>query len=75
MKKIIAVSLFAVGLAGCNATTTTVYTRPVPSSATVVYYPTSPAYIAYRNRYRNHCYTVWQQTPYGTRERKVCGYQ
>jgi len=73
MKKIVAVSLFAVGLAGCSATTTTVYTRPVPAAA--VHYPLPSAYPsnAYRYRYRNHCYSVWDRTPYGLRERRVCG--
>jgi hypothetical protein len=74
MKKIVAVSLFAFGLAGCSATTTTVYTRPVP--AATVYrlpsvYPTAAPY-AYR-RPPVRCYSTWDRTPYGLRERRVCG--
>lgn len=73
MKTVIAVSLIAIGLAGCNATT--IYNAPVPVAVVApapVYYPPLPPVRPYYYGYR--CYSVWDQTPYGSIERKVCGY-
>lgn len=72
MKKLLLISLAALGLAGCSATTTTVY-RPVAP----VTYPLPSAYPApyarpYSNVPRVHCFYTWDQTPYGMRERRVC---
>ena len=74
MKKLFILSAATLALAGCSATTTTVY-RPVGS---VVTHPLPSAYPAaypyarpYRPRVR--CYSTWDRTPYGLRERRVCG--
>jgi hypothetical protein len=75
MKKLLIISAATLGLAGCSATTTTVYrpvapvTYPLPSA-----YPNTYPYARpYRYRGRVHCYTTWDRTPYGLRERRVCG--
>jgi hypothetical protein len=74
MKRIMAVSVLALGLAGCNAT---VYgPRPVIDVYTPAPYPVArpyhhverPLFVAPRPR----CFTTWDRTPYGLRERRVC---
>ena len=78
MKKIMAIAAVALGLAGCNATATTVYRQPILNT-----YPTYHALpSAYPNSYANQynhrryhqpsCYTVSNYTPYGIRTRRVC---
>ena len=79
MKRIMAVSVLALGLAGCNAT---VYDggyyrpRPVVDVYTPAPYPVArPYYVAPRPVYvtpRSRCFTTWDRTPYGLRERRVC---
>ena len=73
MKKILIVSGIGLALAGCSATTTTVYTRPVPAVA--VHHPLPSAYPGAPYSYRRppvHCYSTWDRTPYGMRERRIC---
>lgn len=73
MKRIMAVSVLALGLAGCNATVyDTGYRRPYPviDLQTPVYAaPSRPVYVERRPR----CATVWDRTPYGYVERRICG--
>jgi hypothetical protein len=79
MKRIMAVSVLALGLAGCNATVydNGYHRRPIAS----VYVPPAPVYVAPRHHVYNpyvyrpappRCYTVWERTHYGMRERRVC---
>jgi hypothetical protein len=78
MKKIMAIAAVALGLAGCNATATTVYRQPILNT-----YPTYyPLPSAYPNRYASHynynrrrqpiCHNVLNYTPYGVRVQRVC---
>ena len=67
MKKIITISLLSIGLMGCNATT--IYNAPATAPVVAPYYPVVPYVYSYR------CYSVWDQTPYGPVQRRVCGYQ
>ena len=76
MKKIFLASAGALFLAGCNAT---VYdTRPVvyaPRPAVAVppvYAPLPPPRPYYVRQPRRDCFTVWDRTPYGMRERVIC---
>ena len=72
MKRIVAVSLIALGLAGCNATVRPAVDVYVPA-------PTPRPYYEERTRLvlppapRYRCASVWDRTPYGYVERKVCG--
>ena len=81
MKRIMAVSVLALALAGCNATVYDAgYHRPRP----VVDFYTPAPYPAPRPYYapaysrplfvqpRPRCFTTWDRTPYGLRERRVC---
>jgi len=78
MKRILTVSVLALGLAGCNATVyDSGYYRPRPVAS--VYVAPAPVYVApnpyaYHRpyAYRPYCYTVWDRTPYGMRERRIC---
>jgi hypothetical protein len=78
MKRIMAVSVLALGLAGCNATVYDggYYRRPVASIYTppVQYYQPRPAYnpYVYAAPRRPHCYMVDHRTPYGIRSERVC---
>ena len=74
MKKTLVVSGLAILLAGCNAA---VYTpQPVVSVGGPIYatpIPASRPYMAYPYRRPPvHCYTTWDRTPYGMRERRIC---
>jgi hypothetical protein len=77
MKKIILASVCGLFLAGCNAT---VYdSRPVLYSAQrpsvfvpPVYTPLPPPRPQYIRQHRRDCFTTWDRTPYGTRERVIC---
>jgi hypothetical protein len=79
MYKIAAICLGAIFVSGCSVTTTSTYRTPIgPSvynlpSAHPAYYQHPPQY---RNSYRYHnrvnCYSVWDRTPRGMIERKVC---
>jgi hypothetical protein len=76
MKKALIVSGLALVLTGCNAT---VYTPPVVSVGTPIYatpVPYSRPYVVQPYRaYRRpavHCYSTWDRTPYGMRERRIC---
>jgi len=77
MKKLLIISLATLGLAGCSATTTTVYrpvapvTYPLPSAYPGTYRTYAAPVAPYRPRIR--CYSTWDRTPYGLRERRVCG--
>jgi hypothetical protein len=81
MYKILSVSAISLFLAGCNATvytprpTMSVYPTPAP-----VYMPPIVHNPYYEDRRRPvvverrvRCYTVWDRTPRGYVERKVCG--
>jgi hypothetical protein len=73
MKRILTVSVLALGLAGCNATVyDSGYYRPRPVAS--VYVAPAPVYVAPRPYayHRPYCYTVWDRTPYGLRERRIC---
>jgi hypothetical protein len=81
MKRIMAVSILALGLAGCNATVYDggYYRRPSASVYVppVQYYEPRPAYNPYVYRVpvmpqRQHCYIVDRRTPYGIRQERVC---
>ena len=80
MKRIMAVSVLALGLAGCNAT---VYERrPLVYEGEYrgpryVYRPVAPVYTPEPRpvvvvRPRPRCFTTWDRTPYGLQERRVC---
>lgn len=86
MKRIMAVSVLALALAGCNATVydSGYHRRPI---ASVYVPPVDPVYVAPRPYYarpyyaaprpvfvspRPRCFTTWDRTPYGLRERRVC---
>jgi hypothetical protein len=76
MKKILLASACGLFLAGCNAT---VYdSRPVvyvPRPAVVVppvYAPLPPPRPHYVRQPRRECYSAWDRTPYGLRERVIC---
>jgi hypothetical protein len=73
--KILILPVLALGLSGCNAT---VYTqRPNVSVGYPVYaqhVPVSRPYYTHQH-YRyvpRQCYTTWDRTPYGVRERRIC---
>ena len=75
MKKILTISVLALGLAGCN--TTTYAHRPTISVGPPMYITPMPVprpYFAheYRRRSPHHCYSTWDRTPYGMRERRMC---
>jgi hypothetical protein len=84
MKRILAVSVLALGLAGCNATVyDTGYRRPhavidlqTPAPVYVAprpYYEPRPAYNPYAYRVPAHrCAIVERHTPYGIRRERVC---
>jgi hypothetical protein len=76
MKKIILASVCGLFLAGCNAT---VYdSRPVYSAqrssvfVPPMYVPLPPPRPQYIRQHRRDCFTTWDRTPYGTRERVIC---
>ena len=77
MNKVLLACSFGLILAGCNATIQTrpsvidLETRPrlvVPE----VYSPLPPPMPPRLDR-RNNCYTMWDNTPRGYVERRVCG--
>jgi hypothetical protein len=74
MKRILAVSVLALGLAGCNATVyDTGYRRP---HAVIDLQTPAPVYVAPRPAYverRPRCATIWERTPRGYVERRICG--
>jgi hypothetical protein len=77
MKKIILASVCGLFLAGCNAT---VYdSRPVlytaqrhPIVVPHTYTPLPPPRPQYIRHHRRDCFTTWDRTPYGIRERVIC---
>ena len=83
MKKVLIASCLAVGLAGCNATVYTprpgidvavaspVYVAPVPRPYIAQRHYVAPYLYGYR-RPAQHCYSTWDRTPYGMRERRIC---
>ena len=80
MKKFMSISILSLGLAGCNATVYTqrpeIYASPIHALPPVAVYPRyAPAYPRARPAHfygRPNCYSVWDRTPYGMRERRVC---
>ena len=77
MKKIFLASACGLFLAGCNAT---VYdSRPVLYSAQrpsvfvpPMYTPLPPPRPQYIRQHHRNCFTTWDRTPYGVRERVIC---
>jgi hypothetical protein len=88
MKKIIAVSIVAFGLAGCTpreqqlvaagavgALAGAVVASGASESYHRPYYHRYPYYAPPRPYYANprpRCFTTWERTPYGMRERLIC---
>lgn len=78
MKKIVAASILALGLAGCNATVydSGYHRRPIAS----VYVTPAPIYVAPRRYVYNpyvyrvppRCFTTWIRTQYGLHPRRIC---
>jgi len=72
MKKIGIVALFGLAVGGCNATVSqpVIYSSPRP----VVYTAPVPVYNVPPQRIvpRVSCYSVWDRTPRGLVERRVC---
>jgi len=72
MYKIAAICLGAIFVSGCSVTTTSTYRTPIGPSV----YNLPSAYPSYPPQYRYHnrvnCYSVWDRTPRGMVERKVC---
>jgi hypothetical protein len=71
MKRVLVVSVLTLSLAGC---TTTVYDNSYRRPVASVYVQPAPYYAGPRYVYRGppRCYTVWERTHYGLRERRVC---
>jgi hypothetical protein len=88
MKKIIAISIVAFGLAGCTpreqqlvaagavgALAGAVVASGASESYHRPYYHRYPYYAPPRPYYANprpRCFTTWERTPYGMRERLIC---
>jgi hypothetical protein len=87
MKRIAAVSVLALGLAGCNATVydsgyyrprpvidlqTPVYVAPRPYYEPRPYYSPRPVYNPYVYRPHPRCEIIERHTPYGIRRERVC---
>ena len=88
MKKIIAISIVAFGLAGCTAREQQLVaagTVGALAGAVVASGVSEPYHRPYYHRYpyyapprpyyvnsRPQCFTTWDRTPYGMRERLIC---
>ena len=76
MNKVLLACSLGLVLAGCNATIQTprpeVYVETRPRLVVPEVYTPLPPPRPYVDR-RNHCYTMWENTPRGYVERRVCG--
>lgn len=83
MKKIVAVSILVLGLAGCTAREQqlvavgvvgalagTIVANSASSSNHRTYHASPRVY--HHPRMHPRCYSIWDRSPYGMRERRIC---